>query len=172
MNFAELVTKSRTGGEPVYSGSLLSLDPGHTTGWAYFEGLELIASGEVNTKDQMDWLDTLMDLFKEYGPDEVVFEDYRVYKWRVQQHAHSELHTSKLIGAIQMVAQLLGLNYHKQPASVAKDFCNDKKLKEWGFYVAGQRHARDAIRHGCYFIMFGEKDKWQRKSKKAKTTVG
>lgn len=172
MEFSELVRKSRTSGVPVYSGTLLSLDPGHTTGYAIFKDLELIESGQLDTKEQEEWINTLKPLFQKHRYTEVVFEDYRVYKWRVQQHAHSELHTSKLIGAIQAVCLYEGLTYHKQPASVAKDFCNDQKLREWGFYVEGQRHARDAIRHGCYFIMFGEKSQWPQKRRSKGKSVG
>ena len=46
---------------------------------------------------------------------------------------------------------------HKQMASTAKTFATDKKLREWGFWERGMRHARDAIRHGCYFLLFYKK---------------
>lgn len=45
----------------------------------------------------------------------------------------------------------------KQMAVTAKNFCTDDKLKQWGFWQAGQKHARDSIRHGCYFLLFFRK---------------
>jgi hypothetical protein len=118
----------------------------------------------------------LTSLFAEY-PNLVgcVMEDYRVYGWRAKQHSFSELHTSQLIGMIQTVALSNGVEYHKQPASVAKGFVKDDQLKEWGFWdkTAGLKHARDAIRHACYFITFGSRDKWSaRKGRSRGKTVG
>jgi hypothetical protein len=39
-------------------------------------------------------------------------------------------------------------------AHQAKGFVTDEKLKAWGFYQKGVRHARDSIRHACYFLLF------------------
>lgn len=36
-------------------------------------------------------------------------------------------------------------------AGLAKTFADDVKLAAWGFDAPGMRHAKDAIRHGCYF---------------------
>jgi hypothetical protein len=36
-------------------------------------------------------------------------------------------------------------------AGLAKGFATDDKLKAWGFWQPGQRHARDAIRHALNF---------------------
>ena len=30
------------------------------------------------------------------------------------------------------------------------------KLKKWNMYRKGERHARDAIRHGAHFLLFGK----------------
>src|SRR5690606_3703191 len=173
MTFQELVERSRKPGESPYVGTLLSIDPGHTTGWCVFEGVHLKDCGQLNT-DVIDaqTLKELNLLFDRFPLTECVFEDYRVYKWRLEQHSFSDLHTPKLIGAIQTVCLLRGIEYHKQPASVAKQFVTDDKLKEWGFWKAGQRHARDAIRHACYFITFGRKEEWPKRPRKSGKTVG
>jgi hypothetical protein len=90
-------------------------------------------------------------------PTEVVMEDYRVYAHRVQQHMGSALLTPRLIGAIENMCITIGIPYHKQMAGEAKQFVTDVKLKSWGMYPAGLKHARDAIRHGCYYIIFPPK---------------
>lgn len=137
-------------------GIILCFDPGHTTGWAVFHEGELLESGEINTKTIANCVTNANPLFEEYDPWAVVMEDYRVYKWRKDQHVGSEMLTTRVIGCLETLAvQHLITDIVKQPAHVAKGFCTDKKLKEWGYYQRGERHARDAIRHGCYYILFG-----------------
>lgn len=41
-----------------------------------------------------------------------------------------------------------------QMAAQAKGFVDDDKLKAWGFWIKGKKHARDAIRHGVYYLLF------------------
>lgn len=93
-------------------------------------------------------------------PALVVFEDYKVYGWKTDQHAWSGLHTPRLIGALETLLGVVhGIPFHKQMAHVAKGFCTDEKLTQWGYYAKGQRHARDAVRHACYYILFGGQTK-------------
>lgn len=177
MNFQELIRATRKPGESVYQGRLLCLDPGHTTGWALFEGLELKEFGQLDTPEVNGVLIPMMEFFKAREPlNDLIYEDYRVYGWRAKHHAFSELHTAKLIGVIEAVAQsIVGLNIYKQMASVAKQWAKDEFLKEWGFFqqTVGQKHARDAVRHGCYFVSFGGKDKWhERPGRTRGKTVG
>lgn len=155
-------------------GTLLALDPGHTTGWCVFEGTSLKHSGQIETDDSDlgKALERITGLFLSYNPTVCIFEDYRVYKWRLEQHSFSDLHTPKLIGMIQTVCIMQGVEYHKQMASVAKQFVTDDKLREWGFWQSGQRHARDAIRHACYYITFGSKEEWPKLHRKKGKTVG
>ncbi len=136
--------------------ALLVFDPGHTTGWAFFEEMELKFCGEVNTEDIETAVRTLSDLFELYVPYRVVIEDYRVYRWRAKHHIGSQMMTTRVIGCIETLCIQQGIyEITKQPAHIAKGFCTDKKLKDWGFYQKAQKHANDAIRHGCYYLLFG-----------------
>lgn len=149
--------------------TVLAFDPGHTTGWALFKCATLADSGEIDTTSIPAVLMNAGSLIVEHKPWIVVMEDYRVYKWRAKHHVGSELLTVQVIGAIHMLCiQNHVTDIIKQPAQIAKGFCTDKKLKEWGFYVAGERHARDAIRHGCYYTLFGG----IQKKDKQRSTVG
>lgn len=135
---------------------LLCFDPGHTTGWAYFEGLELKDYGEIDTREVADSVDSIELLILRHEAHAIVVEDYRIYKWRAKHHAGSNLLTARVIGRIETLAYLgCTADLFKQPAHIAKGFCTDAKLKGWGFYRKGSKHARDAIRHGCYFLLFG-----------------
>jgi hypothetical protein len=45
-----------------------------------------------------------------------------------------------------------------QSASTGKAFWNDDKLRKYGVYATGQRHARDACRHYLYYRTFTQHD--------------
>lgn len=149
---------------------IVALDPGETTGYALFVGTELISSAQIPSGSLVTTAGhRILKLLKQYKPSQVVMEDYRVYKWREKQHAWSALFTPRLIGAIEMLCSLEGIPVHKQMAQQPKQFCDDVKLKTWGLYVASSPHARDAIRHGSYYILFGEPKK---KAKQSANRVG
>ncbi len=135
---------------------ILSFDPGHTTGWAYFFDALLVDQGEIDTTSIQACIENAQPLFHSHRPEIVVMEDYRIYKWRQKQHVGSAMLTTRIIGSLETLAIQDFVNHVvKQPAHVAKGFCTDKKLKEWGMHKPGMGHARDAVRHGCYYILFG-----------------
>jgi hypothetical protein len=147
----------------------LCFDPGHTTGWAAFSQFDLISSGEIDTDDMSKATHEVELLISEYQPDVIVIEDYRVYKWRAKHHAGSDMLTTRVIGCIETLAIMCQIPHIvKQPAHIAKGFCKDIKLREWDMYQKGHKHARDAIRHGCYFLLFGA----IKKADRARLTVG
>lgn len=153
MDFIELVQATKK--EHAHK-RILSFDPGHTTGWCCFEGGALIGCGQIDTTSITNCLENAQALYHTYHPEIVVMEDYRIYKWRAKHHVGSEVLTVQIIGCLETLAIQDFVNHViKQPAHVAKGFCDDKKLKEWKFWVSGERHARDAIRHACYYILFG-----------------
>ena len=142
-----------------YKGDLLSLDPGETTGWCYFRGMDLIESGQLKTPEVREATREINHLIITNQPSEIVIEEYRVYGWKTDQHAWNALITPRIIGAVESLcfAREPEIPIIKQPAHVAKQFCTDTKLKQWGFYQKGMKHARDAIRHACYYMLFGGK---------------
>lgn len=158
MDFVELVSKA--GRNKEHEGRrILSLDPGHTTGWAFFTGCLLSANGQMDCKTIPKTVDCYDALLTDFDPEIVVMEDYRIYKWKAKHHAGSEMLTTRIIGCLEALTYMYNddIPIIKQPAHVAKGFCTDDKLRDWDFYVKGHRHARDAIRHGCYYILFGGK---------------
>ena len=149
----------------------LCFDPGHTTGWALFIGGQFAEAGQIDTHTIEIATPNILNLFVGYDPSIVIYEDYRVYKWRQKHHVGSELMTTQVIGCIKTVAQIQFPipDIITQPAHVAKKFCLDSRLKEWGFYQIAEKHANDAVRHGCYAILFGPLQAKDRKNKPAKT---
>lgn len=138
---------------------LLCLDPGKTTGWCLFVDGKLQSWGQVEDcyDDDNINIQGMMDLFQAVKPTFICYEDYRVYSHKLDRHSYSPVMTVRLIGMVETYCQMNNIKTHKQMASTAKTFCTDEKMKSWGFWQEGMRHARDAIRHGCYFLLFYKK---------------
>jgi len=147
-------------GRTYFADTVLCLDPGQTTGFAVFrgEGLgrapSMVVAGQLNTKDAETAFDIINQALTDYSPDHVIFENYLVYAHKATDHSNSELVTAQVIGVIKVLCKQRKLNYDKQMASQAKGFCDDEKLKAWNLWIRGQKHARDAIRHGIYWMLF------------------
>lgn len=134
---------------------LLCLDPGHTTGYCVFRRGILTVAGQirtVNQDDSINWSDVrlLMDNIK---PTHVVMEDYRVYSHKLERHSFSRVPTLRLIGAIDYLCWERNVPTFYQMATSHKGFVTDEKLKRWGLYEQGQRHSRDSMRAGLYFLI-------------------
>ncbi len=141
---------------------VLAFDPGETTGFARFEDGYLTWSEQLNTPTVMSSATMLNRLITAgpYGQDgryilpEVVVENYQVFKWRAKQHVGDTLHTPRMIGCIETICALKNISLTKQTPQNAKTFVTDDKMKAWNMYVPGQPHARDAIRHGIFYVLF------------------
>lgn len=152
MDFKEIWQK---GSKNPFRGTLLSLDPGHTTGYAIWEDCEMVASGQSKTWTNDDLkFDQLKSLITKV--DVVVMESYQVYDWKKDEHSWSQIPTVQVIGCIKTLCQLEKKPYYSQTAQVAKQFVTNEKLEKWGMWKVGERHARDSIRHGCYWLLFGK----------------
>lgn len=139
--------------ETTFNNRIIALDPGETTGYAIFEGISLKHCSMIKTPTVYEGVKELQPiLIKDITLEcAIVCEDYRVYGWKAQSHINEELHTPKLIGAIETMCMLRSKDVHKQTAHVAKTFADDAKLRFWGLHQKGMRHANDAIRHALYF---------------------
>jgi hypothetical protein len=136
---------------------VLGLDPGETTGACVFEGSKLLKVLQLPTKTVPSGGQLARQFIEEWEPDVVVMEMYRVYSWKTDDHAWHNLHTPRLIGAIEYICACCyepEVKLAQQTAQQAKGFCTDEKLKAWGVYQEGRPHARDAIRHACYYLLF------------------
>lgn len=158
--FHELSTVIRRAQKTDFHGKVLAFDPGETTGWALFDRTttttRLLGAGQVKTWPLRSGVGTVQDLFTNFRPDIMVYESYHIYSWKANQHKNSEVATIQIVGCLQTLAIQYDLPYTAQTAQVGKQFCNDSKLEDWGLWLPGLKHARDAIRHGCYYILFGE----------------
>lgn len=139
---------------PGFTELVLALDPGETTGWCLFKGTTILEHGQIRTKDVVTGGQAVYDLLAKYGPAHLVMENYRIYAHKLKEHAGSEVHTVQFIGAIKVIANLHKLKPSLQMAVQAKQFCTDEKLKAWDVWYKGEKHARDAIRHAMFYMLF------------------
>lgn len=157
-NFAAQVRKSRH--IQPFQGTLLALDPGETTGWSVWyckpgEDDVMIACGQLPSWPLQTFVPGFKFLISKYGPTRIVYEQYRVYEWKTESHAWSDVPTLRIIGSLETILLLQDIPFSNQSAQVAKQFVTDDKLKSWNLYERGQRHSRDSMRHACYFLCFG-----------------
>lgn len=140
----------------------IGLDPGGTTGWAVtqtppssFRGTNGVLAGmkmecgqfEGSSNEQTD---QIIDLIFSYVEPAVVMEDFELRQLQVElspveiaAKVEYELHREALDGLL--------IPYFLQKASLAKNTVTNERLKRWGLWVPGQRHARDGIRHCITF---------------------
>lgn len=145
-----------------FRGRVASFDPGETTGSALFyasDTIELQVSKQLKTWPLESAVHQLTQHLLTFKPDVVVMESYRVYSWKTDQHSNSDIPTIQIIGCLKTLCIQQNIPFIQQSAQVAKQFVTDDKLEQWGFYKVGERHSRDAIRHGCYYLLFGKPDK-------------
>lgn len=141
-----------------FKGVLMALDPGETTGWAVFDatqGIVRMKCGQIKTWPMEDAVGSFTQMLDKYTPSMIMHESYRVYDWKAESHSWSGVPTIRVIGCLETLCIQRNIPYYTQSAQQAKNFCTDEKLKSWDVYATGQKHARDAIRHGCLFLLFG-----------------
>jgi hypothetical protein len=156
MNFLELLERSKTDPDTIFSGRFMTFDPGETTGWSLWERTRLADFGQLKTYPIETGVNPLQTLLFNRSPTRVVYESYHIYSWKTDDHTNSDVPALQVVGMLRTLCYQASIPVSSQTAQVAKQFCTDEKLKEWGIYQPGMRHARDAIRHGAYFLLFGK----------------
>jgi len=136
---------------------ILALDPGRTTGVAYFPDTP---SGTPNVEQrELPYSHkALYNHLRLVNPDIIVCESF-VY----QRRDKVDLSPVEMIGVVKLYCERGGVPYHEQTPSQAKKFWDDKKIKTCGLWVPGHPHAVDAIRHLLYFMTFTINDnRWMK----------
>lgn len=147
-------------GKDLQDKKILAFDPGEMTGWAVMQSGALEACGQIaTTTDSWTTMNGLETLIKSIAPEVVVYETYRVYDWKSDDHKWSEIMTLQNIGVLKYFLGKYQIPHITNLAATAKGFVTDNKLMAWGFWQKGERHARDAIRHAVYTSIFDQEAK-------------
>ena len=151
--FRDLLTKQRSG-IPNWKPPerLLVFDPGETIGWSFFQDGYPKLAGQISWKDNGLAVEKLFDRF---DPTEVLHEEFKLYPWARKEQTWSEFPTVQIIGVIRFLCRKREILCHSQGANDGKAFVTDAKLRQWQFYQSDKKHANDALRHGCHFLLFG-----------------
>lgn len=141
--------------------TLIGIDPGETTGLSWRDPREdgfRVHMTQINTQDRSIGIKSLFERIDQIPLILPLFicEDYRVYAAKTEQHAWAGLHTAKLIGRIEQVADQKGIPCVYPMAAEAKSWADDDKLKLWDIYEPGMKHGRDAERHIVTRAFFGK----------------
>lgn len=140
-----LPDKQRSGNEVVVA----SIDPGETVGWAIWQDGIMLKQGQ---DPFIQFLDNFEGAIGEL--DHIVLEEYRLRESSSKAMIGDEFITSQVIGVIKWFARKNNVKVHLQ-SPAQKDWWTNEKLKLTGYYVRGQQHSRDAIRHGLYWWYIG-----------------
>lgn len=146
----------RSGRKPPY-GRFLAIDPGLTTGIAFFDGTQVIRIEQVGGCELPEGQQKILSLISHSKPERIVIEKFILYPWRLKNLSYNEMITPQIIGVVKMQAFKMDTPISEQTAAQGKAFFTDKRLRQLSLYYPGKKHANDAIRHGCYYLLFGER---------------
>lgn len=124
---------------------ILAVDPGVTTGWV-LEKDGFQCPGE--TRGEVAFMaEAYTEMGRAPGQGTVVCEDF-VPRPGALTWEPASLH---LIGFLKGAAHLMGWAFKLQKVGDVKRWATDAKLRRAGWWVPGQDHARDALRHLMYY---------------------
>lgn len=130
---------------------ILSVDPGGTTGVAWYQrGLpaEAVPASQQILGGHLGFVEWFIEGETDVWT-EIVCESFipRPGALSFQPDA------SYIIGYLSMWSHVNGVSFKLQSPAQAKSFMTDAKLRAAGWWVKGQDHARDALRHlGTYLV--------------------
>jgi hypothetical protein len=137
----------------------ISLDPGEDTGWALWEGDDLIDAGTDKLWDVIDRLDESIGLLTLVDEQDkwqsiglIVVEDWALYPWKVKQLAWDKCRTARGIGAIELIARRANVQIEHQPAKIKEGAIAGGARELFRRPFHENRHANDAIMHGYFYL--------------------
>jgi hypothetical protein len=124
---------------------IISVDPGETTGIAYWEDDGTFISREALTQDEiLDKVETLS------GVTVIVVEDYRLRQGKQMVQTGSRFVAVQIIGALKAYARRVGAKFVLQPANVLTVAALHSGVKRPSNH--SKSHDIDAYNHGYYYF--------------------
>lgn len=129
--------------------SILSLDPGGTTGVALLEVDDESIAEVVWTKQitggLKGFLDFHWDQLENMNIDVIVCESFTLREGIYG----ADLSPVSIIGALEALYPTTKLVYQEPKL---KPLCDNERLKKLGIYETGRQHAMDAVRHAIIYL--------------------
>ena len=124
---------------------VISVDPGETTGIAYWENDGTFISREALPQDDLfDKLETLS------GVTVIVTEDYRLRQGKQMVQTGSRFVAVQIIGALKAYARRVGAKFVLQPANILTIAALHSGIKRPSNHAIS--HDIDAYNHGYYYF--------------------
>lgn len=147
------------GAEDPENYQVIALDPGGTSGWALFQvhpdamtgdpeipifsNIEWWTAGEF-TGSSYSQCDEIVELCNSWPGARLVTEDFKLRQMAAQLDPVEINHT--------IIWALRPRYFVKQSASLAMGTVPDERQKDWGLWLPGKPHARDAVKHAVTFL--------------------
>ena len=131
---------------------VMGVDAGETSGVCMIEVDD--KTGEIINFKGWQWKDfEVVEDIELLRWDEVVVEDFRLRASSSKAMIGNSFISAQINGAIKYVMKKEDKEpVIQQPAQ--KEFFTNDLLKKLGFYIVGEQHSRDAIRHALYYLFF------------------
>lgn len=142
--------------------NVVAIDPGDVhVGVAEFAGGQCVRAFEMAPDDVPAYVRGALEVMGGApAPGALVIEEFRLYPWKAQQQAFSQMLTAELIGQIRLVwrwwGDPLGVQLVLQPASIKKPtkaILAAKKVVSEAKRSRAGGHAADAELHGYHYLM-------------------
>lgn len=138
---------------------VISLDPGGTTGWAIFSVHPDAMTGDPDIPifGNIEWwtagqftgpldeqVDEILCMVNSWPGARLVTEDFKIRQFNAE------------LSPVEINAMVLWATrpryWVKQMPGLAMNTVTDERQKQWGFWIPGQQHARDAVKHNITFL--------------------
>ena len=130
--------------------SILTLDPGESTGWSYLSRTNQLAAGTL-PKDHGKVAEHILQL----RPDVIVFETFNLYPGKAQSLSWNSFYPCEVIGIIKYLARwVLGTHIVEQAPAI-KRYAGALPKQFLGLSRADHKlteHSKDAVQHLCYYL--------------------
>lgn len=129
---------------------LVSFDPGKTTGVAVFVDGAVTEFFDVKIEDMPFWFRQLEVDYKD-KPVTIVYENFKLFKWKSQQQSGSTMEASQVIGQIKAAAAFNKWDIYDQSPQIKPI------AQKWSKAVPPSNHklshSIDAYNHGYYWLV-------------------
>jgi len=130
----------------------ISIDPGETCGWSYWEDTEQLDKGQDNPIELFERIERYID----WGMEFILYENYVLRQSSAKSMVGNKFLVVQAIGVIKWMAHKHGVDIDTQMPAQKEFFSNDK-LKHLGLYDKNLQHCRDSVRHALYYQFFTAK---------------
>jgi hypothetical protein len=150
--------------------SVLAIDPGGTTGWAFVKDAELrahedsfdVVADQLAAMSEIEMVNQIMKMLKFFRRKDsqnhgvaLVVEDFVPRQFDASRSFLSPVRLNAMLSyAISLEGWAVGIGngIEFQSASTGKSTITDDYLRMSGYYLTSQPHANDAIRHALTYL--------------------